>query len=57
MIAYKLGCTRKIHVGNDEKWTMCYTDLADIVDDCDALNKLKRICYWLIRQPSIIMRA
>jgi len=26
--------TYKIHVEKGEKWAMCYTDLADIVDDC-----------------------
>jgi hypothetical protein len=39
MVAYKLlthTCMHAIHVEKDEKWTMCYTDIADIADDHEA---------------------
>ena len=35
MVAYKLMGKYKIHVEKGEKWTMCYTGLADIVDNCE----------------------
>ena len=39
MFAYKLTRTDKIHEENGGKWTVCYTDLADILNDFETLNK------------------
>ncbi len=39
MVAHKLLSTYKIREEKVEEWTVCYTGLADIVDDFETLSK------------------